>query len=274
MVLHGPVPGADDRSWPGLRRRHAHRRRAHGRAARSRCRPAFAFGEPSYQAGVYRDVLLRRWRNLLGRTMGEFPGGRTGGNRYLVLGLGGGPATDRAVPLGRNELIAYGPLLSDNARRLAGYGGAGPGAEPGRGRCHLDPGPVRRHRSAQLAIRRAAVMIGGCQISLTPTIEDRLGGMKPCPHPPKDRKATGPGSRAGISRSGQSVALHRHPPPDRPRRGPGTGAAASSATWSPAAALVCRARNAECFVCGSASLRLCRVLLLCRLCCLWMSGLS
>jgi uncharacterized protein len=41
-----------------------------------------------YQAGVYRDVLLRRWRNLLGRTMRDFPGGRTGGNRYLVLGLG------------------------------------------------------------------------------------------------------------------------------------------------------------------------------------------
>ena len=25
---------------------------------------AFAFDEPNYQAGVYRDVLLRRWRNL------------------------------------------------------------------------------------------------------------------------------------------------------------------------------------------------------------------
>ncbi len=47
---------------------------------------AFAFDEPGYQVGVYRDVLLRRWRNLLGRTMWDFPGGRTGGNRYLVLG--------------------------------------------------------------------------------------------------------------------------------------------------------------------------------------------
>ena len=43
---------------------------------------AFAFEEPNYQAGVYRDVLLRRWRNTLGRTMWDFPGGRTGGNRY------------------------------------------------------------------------------------------------------------------------------------------------------------------------------------------------
>ena len=51
---------------------------------------AFAFDEPNYQAGVYRDVLLRRWRNVLGRTMWEFPGGPSGGHRYLVLGLGSG----------------------------------------------------------------------------------------------------------------------------------------------------------------------------------------
>ncbi len=37
---------------------------------------SFAFDEPNYQAGVYRDVLLRRWRNTLGRTMWDFPGGR------------------------------------------------------------------------------------------------------------------------------------------------------------------------------------------------------
>ncbi|MFI1432096.1 YciI family protein [Streptomyces lydicus] len=75
---------------------------------------AFAFDEPNYQAGVYRDVLLRRWRNTLGRTMWDFPGGPDGGNRYLVLGLGMGPAVDLAVPPDRDELIAYGPLLSDN----------------------------------------------------------------------------------------------------------------------------------------------------------------
>ncbi|HEY2949391.1 MAG TPA: YciI family protein [Micromonosporaceae bacterium] len=75
---------------------------------------AFAFDEPNYQAGVYRDVLLRRWRNMLGRTMWDFPGGRTGGNRYLVLGLGTGQAADLAVPPDRDELIAYGPLLSDD----------------------------------------------------------------------------------------------------------------------------------------------------------------
>jgi uncharacterized protein len=75
---------------------------------------AFAFDEPNYQAGVYRDVLLRRWRNLLGRTMWDFPGGRDGGNRYLVLGLYAGPAADLDVPPGREDLISYGPLLSDD----------------------------------------------------------------------------------------------------------------------------------------------------------------
>ncbi|MFD7555598.1 YciI family protein [Streptomyces sp. NPDC059835] len=81
---------------------------------------AFAFEEPGYQAGVYRDVLLRRWRNLLGRTMWDFPGGRTGGNRYLVLGLGTGRAADLAVPADRDELIAYGPLLSDDGATWLG----------------------------------------------------------------------------------------------------------------------------------------------------------
>jgi uncharacterized protein len=81
---------------------------------------AFAFAEPGYQAGVYRDVMLRRWRNLLGRTMWDFPGGRTGGNRYLVLGLGTGEAADLDVPPGRDELIAYGPLLSDDGAAWLG----------------------------------------------------------------------------------------------------------------------------------------------------------
>jgi uncharacterized protein YciI len=79
----------------------------------------FAFDEPNYQAGVYRDVLIRRWRNVLGRTMWDFPGGRTGGDRYLVLGLGAGPAVDLEPPAG-DELIAYGPLLSDDGTTWLG----------------------------------------------------------------------------------------------------------------------------------------------------------
>jgi uncharacterized protein YciI len=80
---------------------------------------AFAFDEPNYQAGVYRDVLLRRWRNMLGRTMWEFPGGRSGGSRYLVLGLGAGTA-EVPVPAHRDALIAYGPLLSDDGAAWLG----------------------------------------------------------------------------------------------------------------------------------------------------------
>jgi hypothetical protein len=81
---------------------------------------AFAFDEPNYQAGIYRDVLLRRWRNLLGRTMWDFPGGRDDGNRYLLLGLAEGPAADLAVPPASDELIAYGPLLSDDGTAWLG----------------------------------------------------------------------------------------------------------------------------------------------------------
>jgi uncharacterized protein YciI len=75
---------------------------------------AFAFDEPNYQAGVYRDVQLRRWRNLLGRTMWDFPGGPAGGNRYLVLGLGPERAAEIPVPSDWENLIMYGPLLSDD----------------------------------------------------------------------------------------------------------------------------------------------------------------
>ncbi|RSN05563.1 hypothetical protein DMB42_26755 [Nonomuraea sp. WAC 01424] len=81
---------------------------------------AFVFDEPNYQAGVYRDVMLRRWRNVLGRTMWEFPGGRKGGNRYLVLGLAAGQPADLVPPAGGDELIAYGPLLSDDGAAWLG----------------------------------------------------------------------------------------------------------------------------------------------------------
>ncbi len=81
---------------------------------------AFVFDEPAYQAGVYRDVLLRRWQNVLGRTMWDFPGGRDGGNRYLVLGLGSGEAPDHGDAAANEEMIAYGPLLSDDGAQWLG----------------------------------------------------------------------------------------------------------------------------------------------------------
>jgi uncharacterized protein YciI len=98
---------------------------------------AFAFDEPNYQAGVYRDVLLRRWRNTLGRTMWDFPGGPTDGRRYLVLGLGAGPAADLAVPADQDELIAYGPLLSDNGASWLGTAALLRAADPDAARAVL-----------------------------------------------------------------------------------------------------------------------------------------
>jgi uncharacterized protein len=100
---------------------------------------AFAFDEPGYQAGVYRDVLLRRWRNLLGRTMWDFPGGRDGGNRYLVLGLGTGQGADLGVPPSQDELIAYGPLLSDDGATWLGTAVLLRAPDPDQARAILTP---------------------------------------------------------------------------------------------------------------------------------------
>lgn len=75
----------------------------------------FAFEEPGFQAGVYRDVMLRRWRNDLGRTMWQFPGGAPDGDGYFVLGLGAPrPVAEAPEALDASGLIAFGPLLSDD----------------------------------------------------------------------------------------------------------------------------------------------------------------
>jgi uncharacterized protein YciI len=100
---------------------------------------AFVFDEPNYQAGAYRDVLLRRWRNLLGRTMWDFPGGPTGGNRYLVLGLGSGRSADTAVPSVQDDLIAYGPLLSDDGTTGLGIAALVRAPDPDTARAVLSP---------------------------------------------------------------------------------------------------------------------------------------
>jgi hypothetical protein len=88
---------------------------------------------------VYRDVLLLRWRNARGRTMWDFPGGRTGGNRYLVLGFGTGRAADLAVSPDGDMPIAYGPPLSDEGATWVGTAAsvAGPFVSPRRS-------PIRR----------------------------------------------------------------------------------------------------------------------------------
>jgi uncharacterized protein len=69
--------------------------------------------------------------------MWDFPGGATGGNRYLVLGLGTGEAADVALPHNREDLIAYGPLLADNAGAWLGTAALLRATDAGTARAHL-----------------------------------------------------------------------------------------------------------------------------------------
>lgn len=80
----------------------------------------FAYAEPNYRAGVYGDVLVRRFVNTLGRTMWEFRGD---GPRFLVLGHArtGAPAPGELVPAAyADRLIGCGPLLSDDGATWLG----------------------------------------------------------------------------------------------------------------------------------------------------------
>ena len=81
---------------------------------------AFALDEPNYQAGVYRDVLLRRWQNVLGQTMWDYCGGQHHTDMYLVLGLGSGQPADLSGPSDRDQLIAFGPMWSDDGTAWLG----------------------------------------------------------------------------------------------------------------------------------------------------------
>jgi uncharacterized protein YciI len=71
----------------------------------------FVEREPNNRAGVYKEHLLRRFDNLLGRTMWEFP--RTSGEAmFLVIGRSpGGPVPAVSLPAAlRDRLILYGML--------------------------------------------------------------------------------------------------------------------------------------------------------------------
>lgn len=91
---------------------------------------AFAYEEPFFKAGVFAEVLVRRWSNLLGRSMWDFRG--AGGPRFMILGHGD-PAMSGAAedlqeqqleymtgPERSDSLIAYGPLRSEDGREWLG----------------------------------------------------------------------------------------------------------------------------------------------------------
>ena len=78
MIARGPTLTPDRTTWTGS---------MHmvdlpdAQAAR-----VFAFQEPFYRAGVYGEVLVRRWRNTLGRTMWDYPAELGDERRFLVIG--------------------------------------------------------------------------------------------------------------------------------------------------------------------------------------------
>jgi uncharacterized protein len=92
----------------------------------------FAFEEPYYRAGVFGEVLVRRWRNGLGGTMWDFHGDDVNYRRYLIIGHGKSrmdAARDGLVAEHRRyfgdhgyleRLIARGPLLSDDGEHWRG----------------------------------------------------------------------------------------------------------------------------------------------------------
>jgi hypothetical protein len=74
--------------------------------------------------------------------MWDFPGGESGGNRYPVLGFGSGQATDLDGPDGpsvQDELIAYGPVLSDDGTTWLGTAALVRAPDPGEARAVLTP---------------------------------------------------------------------------------------------------------------------------------------
>jgi uncharacterized protein YciI len=92
----------------------------------------FAYEEPNYRAGVYSDVVIRRWRNTLGRTMWDYPHREPAGQRFLVIAHGRPGMTDihhelvdehrRYVVEGgyADNLIVSGPLLGDDGEEWLG----------------------------------------------------------------------------------------------------------------------------------------------------------
>ncbi|MFE0753952.1 YciI family protein [Inquilinus sp. NPDC058860] len=92
----------------------------------------FAYEEPNHRAGVYAEIMVRRWRNALGRRMWAFKGDPDANPRFLVIAHGRPGASAVADSLAeahrafmaehdrRNRLIVGGPLLSDDGSARVG----------------------------------------------------------------------------------------------------------------------------------------------------------
>jgi uncharacterized protein YciI len=116
MVARGPTLAPDRATWTGS----LHIIDLPGAEAAHE----FVEREPYHRAGLFEQHLIRRFDNLLGRTMWEFPGAH-GDPRFLVIAQptveAGEPVP--AVPasalaaLGADHLIVYGQLLRPDEAR-------------------------------------------------------------------------------------------------------------------------------------------------------------
>ena len=124
MIARGPTLTPDRTTWTGSMHMVD--------LPDAQAAPLFAFEEPYYRAGVYGEVLVRRWRNVLGRTMWDFPAELGDDRRFLVIGQGkpGVEAARQALgaaqrrwlgePGHRDRFILRGPLLSDDGTEWLG----------------------------------------------------------------------------------------------------------------------------------------------------------
>jgi hypothetical protein len=120
MIARGPTLGADRNTWTGS---------VHivdlpsDEAARG-----FIENEPYNRAGLFEHHLVRRFKNLLGRTMWDFPGDSVD-PRFLVIGQLAAAADEHAhdvllrdfAALPREHVIVHGELLTlDDAEPAGG----------------------------------------------------------------------------------------------------------------------------------------------------------
>jgi uncharacterized protein len=92
----------------------------------------FAYEEPHYKNGVFREVMVRRWHNALGGKMWDFKGDPEHNERFLVIGHGKpGMSETRNGLLEAHRryfiehgylprFIERGPLLSDDGKDWVG----------------------------------------------------------------------------------------------------------------------------------------------------------
>ena len=86
----------------------------------------FAYREPFYAAGVYQDVTIRRWQNLLGRTMWEFET-NSDDPMFLILAHADAPMAgfveaDRSFAAAyRDRTVVYGSMFSMDDGAWTGF---------------------------------------------------------------------------------------------------------------------------------------------------------